>query len=1013
MKLQFESNLEYQRDAINAVLDLFEGFPQLSKQNGFDIFNDAEQLTLDIPEAQSKTQQLSFNLEELKDLVISNPFFLNRNNREHLLANLHAIQEKNSVKKSNFIIEPDDGYFFPNFSVEMETGTGKTYVYLRTIFELNQKYGFSKFIIVVPTVAIREGVLSSLNLMREHFDGLYDKVPFDHFVYNSKDLSKVRQFAVNNQIQIMIINIQAFNKDQGNIEDYYQLSQEERKKLNIIHQEQDKMSGRRPIEFIQATHPIVIIDEPQSVDNGNNSKWAIKNLNPLFCLRYSATHINPYRLLYKLDPIRAYDLKLVKQIEVSSIQSEANFNQIFIRLDSISYPTNSNIPQATIIINDDNNGSPKQKQIKVRHGTNISQKTKHSVYDGYIVSNICADQGAEYIEFSNGVTLGLKQEIGGMREEVLKAQIYQTIEEHLKKEKRFQSQGIKVLSLFFVDVVANYRYYDDEGNPQKGNLAQWFEEAYQELIKKPLYQELINYPVEKVHDGYFSDDKKGRLRDSNERTNDEEIYQLIMRDKERLLSIDEPLRFIFSHSALKEGWDNPNVFQICTLREIGTDREHRQTLGRGLRLPVNQKGVRIYDESINKLTVIANESFEDYAKGLQRDIEKALGDDFKFGQIKEIAFAGLIDEDTDKIIGQEKSQEIWQTLVSNGYLDNEGNVTDKFNPEEIGFELELPPELQPLQGAISNEIQHYLFKNRVVNTRDRKTLTYNKHIELNEDFKILWDKIKQKTRYSVEFKTEELIKRAVEKISKMVTIEAIRITSEKSAMNIREAGIEKGAILATQSRTVRPFNTLPDILESLQQETELTRSTIVQILKQSKRLKEFTQNPQVFMVETAKLINRALREMVIDGIKYEQLQGQVYEMRLFEQQEIQSYLSNLYEVQSQDNRTPYDYVPFQYSVEKDIAEKLDTNENVKFFCKLPSWFAVPTPLGDYNPDWAIVLEDDEKLYLVRETKSTHYRDKRRNDENLKSDCGKVHFDALGIDYKIATNIQEVLSKSIH
>ena len=247
----------------------------------------------------------------------------------------------------------------------------------------------------------------------------------------------------------------------------------------------------------------------------------------------------------------------------------------------------------------------------------------------------------------------------------------------------------------------------------------------------------------------------------------------------------------------------------------------------------------------------------------------------------------------------------------------------------------------------------------------------------------------------------------------MVTIEAIRITSEKSAMNIREAGIEKGAILATQSRTVRPFNTLPDILESLQQETELTRSTIVQILKQSKRLKEFTQNPQVFMVETAKLINRALREMVIDGIKYEQLQGQVYEMRLFEQQEIQSYLSNLYEVQSQDNRTPYDYVPFQYSVEKDIAEKLDTNENVKFFCKLPSLFAVPTPLGDYNPDWAIVLEDDEKLYLVRETKSTHYRDKRRNDENLKSDCGKVHFDALGIDYKIATNIQEVLSKSIH
>jgi type III restriction enzyme len=993
VKLKFDSSLEYQLEAIRAVTDLFEGLPP--KQGVYEI------------SLSPFERQMSFN-----NLGVGNQLMLDG---DQLLKNLHAVQERNIIPKSRFLIEYGDTYRFPNFSVEMETGTGKTYVYLRTIFELNRKYGFTKFIIVVPSVAIREGVLSSIDLMRDHFKGLYDNVPFDHFVYSSGDLSKVRQFAVSNEIQIMIINIQAFQKDAGDIEDYSKLTDEQRKKLNVIHQEQDKMSGRRPIEYVQATNPIVIIDEPQSVDNTDKAKRAIKNLNPLFCLRYSATHVNPYNLLYKLDPIKAYDLRLVKQIEVSSIRAENNFNEVFIRIDSIGYAAGAKIPHAKATIHEDTKAGPKEKKITLKQGTDVSQQTNRAGYDGYIVTNICAEPGLEHVEFANGKTLEVKQEEGGMGDEILKTQIYQAVEEHLKKEKRFKGKGIKVLSLFFIDKVANYRWYDDHGNPQKGKLAVWFEEALRELAQKPMYAGLLPFDVEVLHDGYFSaDKKKGKvvaLKDTSGATKaDDETYQLIMRDKERLLSLDEPLRFIFSHSALKEGWDNPNVFQICTLREMGTERERRQTLGRGLRLPVNMNGERIYDESINKLTVIASESFEEYARGLQEDIEKDIGGGFKFGRVEKIAFARLIDQTTDQPIGQEASAEIWQALVDAGYLNEFGDITEKFVPEKEGFKLEVPEELEPLRAAITDEMKRYIFKNRVVNARERRTLKYNKRVELNEDFKVLWEKINRKTRYSVEFNTEEFIARAVEKIKKMDKIQPVRILIDKTEVDISEAGVEGGKVMESRTQFVTGYSHLPDILAYLQRETELTRGTLVKILQQSGRLQEFKVNPQAFMTETAKLINRSLIEMVVDGIKYEQIEGQFYEMRLFEEKEIEEYLTRLYEIQSKDDRTPYDYVLFESEVEREIAEKLDHDQNVKFFCKLPRWFVVPTPLGNYNPDWAVVTEQEEKLYLIRETKSTHDRDGRRATENIKIDCGKVHFEALGVNFKVATSIHEVLTE---
>jgi len=993
MKLKFDSNLEYQKEAIRAVTDLFEGLPP--KQSAFEVrFTDF------------------FMTAEQTDLGVANQLGIHP---EQMLKNLHTVQERNLIPKSGFLVERDDPYCFPNFSVEMETGTGKTYVYLRTIFELNRMYGFRKFIIVVPSVAIREGVLSSISLMREHFKGLYDNVPYDHFVYNSSDLSKVRQFAVSSEIQIMIINIQAFQKDAGDIEDYSKLTDEKRKKLNVIHQEQDRMSGRRPIEYVQATNPIVIIDEPQSVDNTPKAKRAIKTLNPLLCLRYSATHINPYNLLYRLDPIRAYDMRLVKQIEVASIRSDENFNETFIRIDFIGYAKDAKIPHAKATIHEDTKAGPKEKKLTLRQGTDVSRQTNRHGYDGYIVTNICAEPGLEHVEFANGKMLELNQAQGGMGDEVLKAQIRQAVEEHFKKERRFKDKGIKILSLFFIDRVSNYRFYDEEGNPRKGKLARWFEEAFDEVSRKPFYKGLLPFPVDELHDGYFSADKKKgeivALKDTSGSTKaDDEVYHLIMRDKERLLSPDEPLRFIFSHSALKEGWDNPNVFQICSLREMGTERERRQTIGRGLRLPVNQDGERIYDDTINKLTVIAGETFEDYAKGLQADIENDVGGGFKFGRLERVAFARLIDDTTGEPVGQEASAAIWQSLVDKGYLDQLGDITEKFVPEKEGFVLDLPSDMDHLRAAITDEMRRYIFKNRVVNARDRRELKYNKRVELNEDFRVLWQKISKKTRYSVEFKTAGLIESAAQKIQRMEKIHPVSILIDKTEVDLTQAGVEAGMVRESRVEYAPAPRVLPDILAYLQRETELTRGTLVEIMKASGRIKEFSINPQAFMTETAKLINRALHEMVINGIKYELIEGQVYEMRLFEEGEVEEYLNRLYEIQSSDDRTPYDYISFDSQLEREIAEKLDTNKNVKFFCKLPRWFVVPTPLGNYNPDWAVVTENDEKLYLVRETKSTHDRDERRNIENQKVDCGKAHFEALGVNFKVATSIHEVLAE---
>lgn len=603
-----------------------------------------------------------------------------------------------------------------NFTVEMETGTGKTYVYLRTIYELNKHYGFTKFVIVVPSVAIREGVYKSLQITKEHFDELYNRTPLEYFIYDSQKLDKVRNFATATTIQVMIINIDAFRKS---FED-----PEKEDKANVIHRTNDRLNGYRPIEFIQQTNPIVIIDEPQSVDTTPKSKEAIASLNPLCTLRYSATHVDKYNMVYRLDAVDAYNQKLVKKIEVMSVRSEESFNVPYIKLVEVKEG------KAKIELDVETRGKVKRTTKTVKYGDDLYDISgERELYRGYIVEQIDWTEGNESIEV-NGHYLRVGDVIGDIDDDTIKRyQIRKTIEEHLDKELRLRPRGIKVLSLFFIDKVANYRDYDKDGNPIKGKYAIMFEEEYKKLIQKPKYRTLFNdidvdMDVEKVHNGYFAQDKKGRLKDTKGNTEaDTDVYNLIMKDKERLLSLDEPLRFIFSHSALREGWDNPNVFQICTLKDsAGTYVSRRQEIGRGLRLAVNQNGERVQDYNVNTLTVMANESYEEFVASLQKEIEEETG--VTFGKFEKHVFAKLvyIDPDTEEPVqmGYELSAKLYEELKQYDYIDENGKAKPSLKEALDKHELNFSDEFQPWKQAIIKEIRHYLQRLPIKNANDRK-----------------------------------------------------------------------------------------------------------------------------------------------------------------------------------------------------------------------------------------------------------------------------------------------------
>lgn len=993
MKLQFDANQKFQLDAIAAITELFEGQPEGSPE--YSVINLGSFGGLFA--GQDRTELGSGNR-----LLVA---------EEKLQENTRLIQDRNEIDVGDpraplecweiFDIPANQSRNCPHFSVEMETGTGKTYVYLRTIFELSRRYAFQKFIIVVPSVAIREGVLKNIEITADHFKTLYNNLPFEHFVYDAKKVNRLRQFGTSNTLQILVINIDAFRKNFTGTE--------AEQKSNVIYKESDKLSGRQPIEFVQAARPIVIIDEPQSVDSTEKAQEAIKALNPLCTLRYSATHRNPYNLVYRLDPVRAFELKLVKQIVVASAAAESSANEAFVRVESIDYKKGI---KAKLRIQVQTSDGPKEKSVTInKQGADLFalSNERANYRAGFEIAEINAEPGNEFVRFSSGRTLRIGEELGGMREDVWRAQIKHTVTRHLEKELRVRVRGIKVLSLFFVDRVANYRDYDQAGKPLQGKFAAVFAAELAALAKDDRYRDLpwLKEPVERLHNGYFAQDKKGVLKDTRGDTQaDDEVYNLIMKDKERLLSLDEPLRFIFSHSALREGWDNPNVFQICTLNETRSAIKKRQEIGRGLRLPVDQNGFRVFDESINKLYVMANESYEDFARALQTEYEEDCG--VTFGKVPLIAIAKIsrIIDGEEKPIGREAADAIRTALVEQKMLDTEGRIQPSFDPRRKEFRLELPENYRDLTPVVIDLLSGYQIERHVRRERDNVTNKLKKEVTLTEEFTQLWNRIKPKTTYRVEFETDTLVQHAVTAIKRMQTIETPRIRVSAGRIGVEKGGVTAGAMSVAEEQATFGDQAIPDILAYLQNETELTRLTLVRILKESGRLAEFFNNPQRFMDTVAAILKHELHRLLVDGIKYERIGGSgadsEWEMMLFKDEELINYLTAL-----QVKNSVYEYIPYESEVEREFAKKLDDREDIKLFVKLPDWFQIETPVGKYNPDWAILKHDGQAIYMVRETKSSPDFLKLRTSESDKVHCGQKHFETLGVPFGVVVSADEV------
>ncbi len=994
MKLHFESNLDYQLQAIDAVCDLFRG--QETCRTEFTV-------TLDAADKQSR---LGF---AESDLGIGNRLTLLD---DELVANLNAVQLRNGLPPTASLASGD-------FTVEMETGTGKTYVYLRTVFELNRRFGFTKFVVVVPSVAIKEGVYKSLQIMEEHFRALYANVPFEFFLYDSTKLGQVRNFATSPNIQVMVVTVGAINK----------------KDVNNLYKDSEKTGGEKPIDLIKATRPILIVDEPQSVDGGleGRGKEALSAMNPLCTLRYSATHVDKHHMVFRLDAVDAYERKLVKQIEVAAAAVEGGHNKPFVRLVSVS--SKRGVVSAKVELDVEVGGRVQRQEVTVQDGDLLEMTTKRAVYHDCRVGEIRVAKGGEFMELRtpgmDPLFLHPGEAFGDVEPLAIQRQMIQrTIKEHLDKERRLAPQGIKVLSLFFIDSVERYRKYDAEGNPVKGDYALIFEDEYRRMARHPDYQSLfkevdVTTDATLVHDGYFSVDKKKVgsktvevAKDTRGDTKaDDDTYSLIMRDKEKLLSFDTKLKFIFSHSALREGWDNPNVFQICALREMGTERERRQTIGRGLRLCVNQAGERLRGFDINTLTVIATESYEQFAENLQKEIEDDTG--IRFGIVAEHQFAGIAVTGTDgksTPLGFDRSKELWTHLRAAGYIDAKGKVQESLKKALKDGTLTVPTQFSAQLPQIREILRKLAGRLEIKNADERKQVKTRRAVLQSEEFKALWERIKHKTTYRVRFDNAALLSTCTKAIQEAPPITRTRLHWRKADVAIGRAGVE-----ATETATSAPVNIeegdieLPDVLTELQDRTHLTRRSIARILTTSGRLDDFKRNPQQFIELTSEAINRAKRLALVDGIKYQRLGGEFYyAQELFEQEELTGYLRSMIDA----TKAVHEQVIYQADTERTFAEQMEKNEAIKLYAKLPAWFKVPTPLGTYNPDWAVLVDRNgsERLFFVVETKSSLFTDDLRDRESGKIKCGEAHFGELMHDgdnparFIKASKLEDVMAK---
>ena len=1022
MKLHFEPDLDYQADAVAAVADLFRGQERCETL-----------FTVSAPPPPGDPQR---DLYAGRDDGGGVDDTLGRGNRlllsdAALLENLHRVQTRGGLAPSPALAGND-------FTVEMETGTGKTYVYLRTAYELNKRYGFTKFVIVVPSVAIREGALKTLDITKDHFRGLYGGVPADHFAYDSKRMGRVRGFATAAGMQFMVVTVAAINK----------------RGTNTIYREDEQTGGERPIDLIRATRPVLIVDEPQSVDGGlkGQGKKALGEMSPLCTLRYSATHVDKHHMVYRLDAVDAYERKLVKRIEVAAAEIEDNGNRPYVRLHQTPKNRGGAITSKLELDVLLKSGVVK-RQVKTAHAhDDLAQLTGgRTIYKGYSVGEINVTPGREFVELkSPGEETFLEpgDAHGDVDEEELwRAMIRRTVTEHLEKETRLRPRGIKVLSLLFVDRVADYRVHGDDGAATPGPVADLFEAEYRRAMKSPRFRTLFEgadlaADVSDVHDGYFSRDRKGREVDTSEsnaagRENAGRAYDLIMKDKERLLGLAEPLKFIFSHSALREGWDNPNVFQICTLRDIRTERQRRQTIGRGLRLCVDKTGRRVRGFDTNTLTVVATEGYEAFAAALQSEYEEQT--DLRFGVVEAGALALTPVPDAANPgevvpLGFEAGTTLVTFFKETGLLDASGRVTDLMKRAIAADAVDLPAEHEPHRGQITAALRKLAGGLEVKNADERKAVPVRRAVLDGPEFKSLWDRVGRKTTYRVKFDPAALAAACAKRLAEELTVERV----PRTKLRWRKADVEigRGGVGATETAgggydVLREDVPVPDILAELQDRTALTRRTLAKALADSGTAPRFADNPQYCLRVAANVINQLKRETLVDGVAYRPT-GDRYAQTLFATEELTGYLRNMVPA----GKSVHERVVYDSEAERAFAAELEHATAVKVYAKLPGWFEIPTPLGGYNPDWAVVLEPAgpaaagvaagspgrDRLYFVAETKPTGglFDDTRRGREQGKVHCGAKHFTALAAaagddanpaEYVIAPTAAELLRRA--
>lgn len=1019
MKFNFKIQ-DYQTDAVDAVVDCFEG--QIYS-DGLTYRRDlGDLLTTSGIQASVTTNEKgeSYLDEDLYDTGFKNEkITLSPND---LLSNIKEIQQNNNLKLSNNLLRNIGAC---TLDIEMETGTGKTYVYTKTMYELNQKYGWSKFIIVVPSIAIREGVKKSLEMTEDHFMEQYNK-KIRYFIYDSKNLNQLDSFSSNSGINVMIINMQAFNtslKEGGRSKD-----------ARIIYSKRDGFGSRRPIDVIAANNPILILDEPQKME-GKATQKALQNFNPLFALNYSATHKTQHNLVYALDAVDAYNQRLVKKIEVKGIEvKNLRGTDGYLYLDDIILSPKEP-PKARIELEIGHKGSIKRESRILSVDDNLYEISKNmDQYQGYRISEI--DPREAKVSFTNGVIIKKGEVLGDISEkDIRRIQIRETIKSHFEKEEKLFNQGIKTLSLFFIDEVAKYRQYDEDGNPGLGEYGKMFNEEYKlalneyiTLFDTPYQKYLKSINAEDTHKGYFSIDKNGKLVDGKIKkttgmSDDISAYDLILKNKERLLSFDEPTRFIFSHSALREGWDNPNVFQICTLKQGQSTTMKRQEVGRGLRLAVDKDGTRMDANTLgksevhklNKLTVVASESYKEFAQDLQKEIKENLTDRPRSASSEYFEGKNIKIDGQNHEITKEEAKIIYLYLAKNDYVSNDGKdrITNKYHDDLENKQLApLPESLVYARDGIEKLIQS-VFDDKVLDDMlddANKTKVFENELNDNfykKEFQDLWSKINHKYTYTVSFNSDELVEKAVNSIDDKLFVSKLQYslsTSEQKEGITREelAGGNSFNPVTTSFKNVEYTQRSQikyDMVGKIAENTNLTRKTVVKILKgiRSEKFSMYKNNPEEFFKEISRLIREQKATMIVEHIYYDKIEDE-YDASIFTAEK-NTTIDKAYKAQKHIQPYVFTDGTAEESIERTFAKDLDSHGEVCVYAKLPRGFKIPTPVGNYSPDWAIAFNEGsvKHIYFIAETKGSMRSMDLRAVEKAKIDCAKKLFNEISTE----------------